>query len=162
MREYELMVIMHPDLDGAQLTATLDAMRGHLTACAELTACDLLGRRRLAYEVRRCMQGTYALLNFTTDPSNILELRRFLRVDLHDQVIRHLLVKDEKRGTRPPSQPMPGEETTEELSEEDRLAQAAAERAALEEAARGEAEPVVAAEPAAVEAAPVAEEPATE
>lgn len=140
MRDYELMVILHPDLDNEAITGTMDRLKERISALGELTAADLLGRRRLAYVVRKQTQGMYALLNFTSDPAQIAVIKQFMRVDLHDQVIRFLLVKDEKRGTRPPAQPLPGdEEQEEELSDEERMARAAAERAALEEAAMAQA-----------------------
>ena len=169
MREYELMVIFHPELDAPGLSAAFDAVKGKLSELGDLTQADILGRRRLAYEVRKCHQGTYGLLNFTAEPATILELRRFLQIDQHDQVIRHLLQLDEKRGSRPPSQPLPGaedEKSEAELSEKERMAQAAAERAALEEAARqgaGEAPAEeAAAAPAEEAAAAAAEEAAPE
>lgn len=158
MRDYELMLIYHPELDAAGITSALDALKARVAQYGELTQCDLLGRRRLAYEVRRCNQGTFGLLNFTVPPEAVAELKRFMQIEQREQVIRYLLLLDEKRGSRPPAQPLPGEE--EKLSEEDRLAQAADERAALEAEAlsQGEApaEPVA---EAVAEEAP-AEEPA--
>ncbi len=167
MREYELMVIFHPELDAPGLQAAFDGLKAKLGQLGELTAADILGRRRLAYIVRKCHQGTFGLLNFKSEPDQILELRRFLQIDQRDQVIRHLLLIDEKRGSRPPSQPLPGsddDKSEAELSEKERMAQAAAERAALEEqAARQLAEePADAAEAIAEPVAEVAPEAAPE
>lgn len=175
MREYELMVIFHPELDAPALQAAFDGLKAKLESLATLTAADILGRRRLAYEVRKCHQGTYGLLNFTSEPEQLQELRRYMQIDQRDEIIRHLLLIDEKRGTRPPSQPLPGSEEEkgeEELSEKERMAQAAAERAAAEELARqapeaaaDEAAAEAPAEEAVAEEAPAevpAEEPAAE
>jgi small subunit ribosomal protein S6 len=165
MREYELMVVFHPELDAPGLQAAFDNLKAKLSNLGELTQADILGRRRLAYEVRKCHQGTYGLLNFTAEPGTILELRRYLQIDQRDQVLRHLLQLDEKRGSRPPSQPLPGTEeakSEEELSEKERMAQAAAERAALEEAARQGAAAEAPAEAPAEAAAEVAEPVAAE
>ncbi len=164
MRDYELMVIFHPELDASGITAGLDALKARITQAGDLTQCDVLGRRRLAYEVRRCTQGTFALLNFTVPAETVAELRRYMHIELRDQVIRHLLLLDEKRGSRPPAQPLPGE-PEEHASSEEQLAQAAAERAALEAevVATTEAPAPVAAEPAAeaeAEAEAAAEAPA--
>lgn len=153
MREYELMVIFHPELDAPALQAAFDGLKAKLESLATLTAADILGRRRLAYEVRKCHQGTFGLLNFTSEPEQLQELRRYMQIDQRDEIIRHLLLIDEKRGTRPPSQPLPGSEEEkgeEELSEKERMAQAAAERAAAEELARQA--PEAAADEAAAEA----------
>lgn len=109
-RDYELMIIYHPELDAASATAAIDQLRARIAQVGEVTACDVLGQRRLAYEVRGVRQGIYVLINFICDPSEIAALRQFIAIQQHDQTVRYLLVVDEKRGMRPPTQALPGDD----------------------------------------------------
>lgn len=141
-RDYELMMIVHPDLDGPGIQAVIDSVRARIEQDGQVTACDFLGYRRLAYVVRKCTHGNYVLINFSAPPAAIQGIRYALLVEQSEKVIRHLLIVDEKRGTRPPTQRLPGEEPDEQEeapSEDEDLARAAEERAMLEEAARAQA-----------------------
>lgn len=167
-RDYELLAIAHVELDAAGLQGVIDGLKGRIAEAGEVTGVDYWGQRRLAYMVRKQTHGHFLLLSFTAPPEAIAGLQQFLRVTQHEQVIRHLIVVDEKRGTKPASKPLPGEEApAERESEAEAMARAAAERAALEEAAmaaaqQGSEEPAAAvAESAAPaeEAAAPADEP---
>lgn len=120
-RDYELMIIYHPELDATAATAAIDQLRARIAQVGEVTACDVLGQRRLAYEVRGVRQGIYVLVNFTCDPSEITPLRQFIAIQQHDQTVRYLLVVDEKRGMRPPTQALPtdGAEPVEDVAPPD-------------------------------------------
>jgi small subunit ribosomal protein S6 len=107
MRDYEMMVILHPELDAAGIKGTMEAIAARIGRDGEVTRMDLLGRRKLAYVVRKVQQGTYVLYNFTAPPAAIDPLKQFLRVEQHETVIRYLILIDEKRGIRPPAQPLP-------------------------------------------------------
>ncbi|MBI2297819.1 MAG: 30S ribosomal protein S6 [Armatimonadetes bacterium] len=163
-RDYELLVILHPELDAAALQAASEAIKGKLASLGEVTLADFWGQRRLAYTVRKCNLGFYLLLRFTASPAAVLEVRQFLRIEQHEAVIRYLLVVDEKRGGKPTAQPMPGAQAEQPAPvqaappDEDAMARAAAERAALEEAARAEA--VTPEEPAEAAEAAGADQPA--
>lgn len=152
MRDYEMMVILHPDQDAAGIKSSLEGISARISQDGEVTRMDLLGRRKLAYGVRKVHQGTYGLLNFTVAPDKIDGIKRHLQIDMRDQVIRYLLLIDEKRGIRPPAQPMPETEPEAvEAAEEEDLT------AVVFEGADGE---VIGAAPVAAAEAPA--EPAAE
>lgn len=171
-RDYELLAIVHVDVDAAGLQSVIDGIKGRIADFGEVTGVDYWGQRRLAYMVRKQTHGHYLLFGFSAPPESIVPLQEYLRVNLHEQLARHLVVVDEKRGSKPASKPLPGEEApAEKESEAESMARAAAERAALEEAAMAQAqqpeaapaEPETAAdEPAAEAAAEAPEAPAEE
>ena len=85
----------------------------------------LWGRRRLAYEINREVQGYYVYLNFAAPGKTVDEIERIFRID--DRVLRYLTVKlgDAMNA-----------ETIE--AEKARIAEAAAQAAAKAAAAEGE------------------------
>ena len=59
------------------------------------------GRRRLAYEVKRCREGMYLLFTIECDPPTVREFERRLKVT--DQVVKFLTVRvDEDYATTRP------------------------------------------------------------
>ena len=61
----------------------------------EVTLENHWGVRRLAYEIEHENKGNYMFLKFSADGTACAELDKFLRQD--DQVLRHLVVRDEDR-----------------------------------------------------------------
>lgn len=51
-----------------------------------------MGKRRLAYEIKKFRDGIYVLVNFTAQPAVVAELERQLKIS--DEVIRHLVTTD--------------------------------------------------------------------
>lgn len=97
MRDYELMVVLHPDLDDAAVEATVERLRARINADGTVNDIDDWGRRRLAYDVRKVAQGTYFLLKYTGPAASVNGLKQFMAIDLGEAVIRYLIVRDEHR-----------------------------------------------------------------
>jgi small subunit ribosomal protein S6 len=92
MRDYELMVVLTPELDDQGVEETTERVRTLVTARGgEVTDLQPWGRRRLAYPVNRFRDGFYAVAKLKLEPTAAEPLDRALR--LNDAVIRHLLVR---------------------------------------------------------------------
>ncbi len=92
MRNYELMVVLTPDLDDQGVEETTERVRTLVTARGgEVTDLQPWGRRRLAYPVSRFRDGFYAVAKLKLEPTAAEPLDRALK--LNDAVIRHLLVR---------------------------------------------------------------------
>ncbi|MBI5830916.1 MAG: 30S ribosomal protein S6 [Armatimonadetes bacterium] len=117
MRDYEMMYVIHPDQDAAGIKAVMESITTRVGRDGTVTAHDMLGRRRLAYPMKKATQGTYCLCNFTASPEVISGIQQFLQIDHHETILRYLLLIDEKRGVRPPGQPLP-EDAPEAAAEE--------------------------------------------
>lgn len=94
MRDYELMVVLDPNLDEAAIDAlnariqTMSTQRG-----GTIENVDVWGRRRLAYPIGRYRDGVYILYRMQLPPNAAAEIERALK--LTESVIRHLLVRAE-------------------------------------------------------------------
>ena len=135
--QYELMVILDPEIDERQVAPNLDKFLKVITGDGgTIDNVDIWGRRRLAYDIQKKSEGIYAVVNFTATSAATQELDRQLK--LSEAVMR-----------------------TKVLRAEEGFAQVAAEaHRAEEKAARKAANPGKATAPAAAVAAAATEAPA--
>lgn len=93
MRKYELMYILRPDLEQEAVEATAEKIKGVITdQGGEIVEHEIMGKRRLAYEIQKFRDGIYVLVQFKAEPQAVSELERVIRIT--DVVIRHLVVND--------------------------------------------------------------------
>jgi len=91
------MFIVRPDVLEEDMDKLIATLQGHATtAGASVLNTEKMGKRRLAYDVRKFSDGQYVLLTLNADGNAIHELERRLRVT--EQVIKFLTVRtDEER-----------------------------------------------------------------
>ena len=98
-RTYEIMFIVRPDVEEAELDKLIEGFSANVTnGGGEVKSVEKMGRRRLAYTVRKFNDGFYVLLNVAAAGSLIAEIERRLRVS--EQVIKFITVRmdeEEKR-----------------------------------------------------------------
>jgi small subunit ribosomal protein S6 len=98
-RTYEIMFIVRPDVEEAELDKLIEGFSANVTnGGGEIKSVEKMGRRRLAYTVRKFNYGFYVLLNVAAAGSLITEIERRLRVS--EQVIKFITVRmdeEEKR-----------------------------------------------------------------
>ncbi|MBT9172446.1 MAG: 30S ribosomal protein S6 [Syntrophomonadaceae bacterium] len=95
MSRYETMFILKPDLEEEKYDALIAKFKGIIEAGkGEVINLTRIGRRRLAYEVKKFREGFYLLLNYSGESSVTDELERNFRIT--DDVIRYLIVKEEE------------------------------------------------------------------
>jgi small subunit ribosomal protein S6 len=98
-RTYEVMFIVRPDVEEADLDKLIEGFSANVTSGGgEVTAVEKMGRRRLAYTVRKFNDGFYVLLTIAAAGSLIAEIERRLRVS--EPVIKFITVRmdeEEKR-----------------------------------------------------------------
>ena len=94
MREYELVFIVHPDLDDTALKDVIEKVSGWITeAGGSVSKVDLWGKRKLAYSIRKQKEGQYVLLKIQMEPTFGATLERNLR--FLEPVMRFLLTSVE-------------------------------------------------------------------
>jgi len=98
-RTYEIMFIVRPDVEEAELDKLIEGFSANVTnGGGEVKNVEKMGRRRLAYTVRKFNDGFYVLLTIAAAGSLISEIERRLRVS--EQVIKFITVRmdeEEKR-----------------------------------------------------------------
>lgn len=92
LHEYEIIVIVRPDLDDATTSATIEKIEELLTAdSGHILGKDDWGKRRLAYAIKKHLKGHYVLFNTLLKPSAIDDFERKSSYD--DRIMRILTVK---------------------------------------------------------------------
>ena len=93
MRQYELMVILDPELDERTVAARRSTSSSSVVTKDGGTVdnVDIWGRRRLAYEIKKKSEGIYAVVNMTAEPATAKELDR--QLGLNESVLRTKLLR---------------------------------------------------------------------
>ena len=98
-RTYEIMFIVRPDVEEADLDKLIEGFSKNVTdGGGEVKTTEKMGRRRLAYTVRKFNDGFYVLLTIAAEGKLITEIERRLRVS--EPVIKFITVRmdeEEKR-----------------------------------------------------------------
>lgn len=80
MHKYELMCIIHPDLDEVAFNESVEKIKGWITELkGEIETTDVWGRRRLAYPIKKQREGQYVLLNTSMPPTSVIGLEHNLK-----------------------------------------------------------------------------------
>ena len=91
MKEYELTVLVHPDLE-ADLDKALDKVRALVTDNGgEIIKEDNWGKKKLAYQIRREDFAVYVYMEVSLPADAPLKISNTLNIT--DEVLRYLLVK---------------------------------------------------------------------
>ena len=137
--QYELMVILDPEIDERTVAPSLDKFLNVIrNDGGTIDSVDIWGRRRLAYEINKKTEGIYAVVQLTANASATVELDRQLK--LSEAVMRTKVLR--------------AEEAIAQVAEAAKLAE---EKAARKAAAPQKPVASSAAPAAAVAAAPAAE-----
>lgn len=92
--QYELMVILDPELDERTVAPSLDKFLNVIrNDGGSVDTVDIWGRRRLAYEINKKTEGIYAVVNFTATSAATVELDRQLK--LSEAVMRTKVLRAE-------------------------------------------------------------------
>ncbi|MDR1953746.1 MAG: 30S ribosomal protein S6 [Clostridiales Family XIII bacterium] len=98
MNRYEIMFIIAAALEDEKKEATIETVKGIISAGGEVTKTDVIGLRKLAYPIRKKNEGYYVLIEFNAPSELPKELDRRLKIS--DDVVRHLIInKDEDKAT---------------------------------------------------------------
>jgi small subunit ribosomal protein S6 len=94
MRNYELMVILDPNLDERTVTPSLETfLRVITTDGGTVEKMEIWGKRRMAYEILKHAEGIYAVLDVRCEPATVKELDR--QLSLNESVLRTKVMRRE-------------------------------------------------------------------
>ena len=87
MRQYELMIILDPEVEERTVAPSLDKYLSVIkTSGGNVDKVDIWGRRRLAYDILKKSEGIYAVVDFTATADTAKELDR--QLGLNEVVLR--------------------------------------------------------------------------
>ena len=108
---YETLLIFDPRLTEEEVAALLTKLQETLKSLGgDVGKAESWGKRRLAYDIRKQREGTYAVLECKALPSAIKEFER--QVKLNEQVLRYFTTRipAPKRVRSVPKPPAPAVE----------------------------------------------------
>ena len=89
LRPYEILVTIDPRPIDEEVAAILTTLEESLRGLgAEVTKVENWGKRRLAYDIRKQREGTYAVFEISAEPAMVKEFERQLK--LNENVLRFL------------------------------------------------------------------------
>ena len=92
LRDYELVVVISPELTGEALETMADSVSQFVTDKGGVVDnVERWGERKLAYPIKHFLEGSYVLTKFKLKPELTKELEAKLQIS--EGVLRHLLVK---------------------------------------------------------------------
>jgi small subunit ribosomal protein S6 len=95
MHQYELMVILDPEIDERTVAPSLDKFLNVIrNDGGTVDKVDIWGRRRLAYEINKKNEGIYAVVDFTAESKTTDELDR--QLNLSEAVMRTKVLRAEE------------------------------------------------------------------
>ena len=94
MNKYEMMFIVRPDMEEAEIRKTAENMKKVLTdANAKVVEEKAMGQRELAYEINKFTTGYYILFVVEATSEAEKEFNRVARIN--ESLLRHLIVRVE-------------------------------------------------------------------
>jgi small subunit ribosomal protein S6 len=92
LRDYELVVIISPEVSEEEVPAAIERLSEAIVRRGgEVKEVNRWGRRKLAYPIKRHLEGTYVVTQLRLEPTRTGELEAGLQIS--EEVIRHLLVR---------------------------------------------------------------------
>ena len=96
-RSYEIVFIINPDAEDGEVMRLTEAAQKIITdQGGNIVKTEMMGKRRMAYEINHKRDGIYVLLEVEGSGREIAEFERRMRVN--DRVLRYMTVRvDEYR-----------------------------------------------------------------
>ena len=90
MNKYESVVIINPAVEEERLRELTTKFTDMINKDGKVDKVDNLGKKKLAYPVKKNAEGYYEVFYFTANPSLIAELERNYRIT--DDVIKFMTI----------------------------------------------------------------------
>lgn len=95
MNKYETLFIVNPSVEDAGIKDLIQRFSDLINSDGKVESTEVVGKKKLAYPVKKCAEGIYVLINFESEGTIISELERNFRIT--DEVIKFIVIrKDEK------------------------------------------------------------------
>ena len=95
MNKYEALFIVNPSVEDAGIKELIQKFSDLINSNGKVESVEEIGKKKLAYPVKKNPEGFYVLINFEANGVLIAELERVFRIT--DEVIKFIVIrKDEK------------------------------------------------------------------
>ena len=93
MNKYQSVIIINPSVDEEGMKTLIQKFTDIINNEGKVESVDELGKKRLAYEIKKNKEGYYVIFNFEAKPELIAELERNYRIE--DRVMKFISVRKE-------------------------------------------------------------------
>ena len=93
MNKYESIIIVNPNVDEAGLKALEDKFTGLINENGKVESVENMGKKKLAYEIKKFKEAFYIEFDFEAKPEFIAELERIYRIT--DEILKFIVVRKE-------------------------------------------------------------------
>ena len=91
MRDYELVIIVTPEIDETAKAEVVDKVKSWITEVGgTIESFEEWGRQKLAYLIRKNKEGQYYLFNLKLEPTAVSSLER--NFGLQESIMRFLII----------------------------------------------------------------------
>ena len=94
MNKYESVIIINPNLEAESIKALIEKFSNLINSNGTVNSVEEVGKKKLAYEIKKNKEGYYIIINFEAKPELIAELERNYRIT--DEVLKFIVVKVEE------------------------------------------------------------------
>ncbi len=93
MNKYESVIIINPNCTEEAVKALESKITGLINKNGKVESVENMGKKRLAYEIKKNKEAIYMLINFEAKPDSIAELERNYRIT--DEILKFIVVRKE-------------------------------------------------------------------
>lgn len=93
MNKYESVVIINSNLEEQAAKALIQKFSDLINTDGKVESIDELGKKKLAYEIKKQTEAYYFIINFEANPTSITELERNYRIS--DEVLKFIVIRKE-------------------------------------------------------------------
>lgn len=97
MRDYEVTVVIQPQIEEAERTQVIERLSNLLVPGSKddgALTVNHWGSRQLAYPIRKFTEGYYVLYEAQIDPTRIREIERSMQYN--EDILRYLVVRKDE------------------------------------------------------------------
>lgn len=91
MNKYESVIIINPNCTEEALKALESKFTGLINENGKVESVENIGKKKLAYEIKKNKEAIYMLINFEAKPDSIQELERNYRIA--DDILKFIVVR---------------------------------------------------------------------
>ena len=93
MNKYESVIIVNPNLEEESVKNLIKKFSDLINTDGTVASVEEMGKRKLAYEIKKQKEGFYIVFKFEAKPELISELERNNRIT--DEVMKFIVIKEE-------------------------------------------------------------------
>jgi ribosomal protein S6 len=93
MNKYESVIIVNPNLEEESVKNLIKKFSDLINTDGTVASVEEMGKRKLAYEIKKQKEGFYIVFKFEAKPELISELERNYRIT--DEVMKFIVIKEE-------------------------------------------------------------------